>query len=68
MLKQNLKTIVDTLSDQIQCDLASIASEEHYPGHSADESDAKIKALKSRVQELRDLRNAAEWVFTAVPR
>lgn len=67
-MNQNLKTIVDTLSDQIQCDLAVIASEEHYPRHSADESEAKIKALKSRVQELRDLRNAAEIVFTQVPR
>lgn len=63
-MQNKLKTIVDTISDQIQSDMDCLREEEHHPGFNADASDDKMKELRERIRKLRVLRQDAETILT----
>ncbi len=63
-MNERLKTIVDTISDEIAAVSRSLRNEEHMPSRNADDMDAFIKECREQIKDLRQLRIEAESIFT----
>ena len=63
MTTDTSKNIIDGISDAIAVAKVSLDNEYRHPGYGADESDDKIKALRTKIKALRECRERLEIVF-----